>query len=143
MEFMYKLKSKLFKELEEMAEKSNYNIADVEEMHVLTDTIKNICKIMMLEDGGGYSHDGDWEARGSYERGNSSRRKRDSMGRYSRDDGYSRDGYSRESSYARRMYSRDDAKSRMVEQMESMMDQASNDRDREAIKRCVEQLENS
>ena len=107
---------------------------DLEIIHKLTDTIKNLDKIEMLEDGG-YSQAGDWEmeGRGSYNRGSSYRgRKRDSMGRYSRE---GRDG--------RGGYSRHDAKEAMMEQMEILMDQAGSEREREAIRRCMGQLENA
>lgn len=52
---------------------------------------------------------------------------------YSRD--YSRD-YDRGNSYR---YSRDDAKSRMVERLEMMMQDA-DDRERETIQRCIEKI---
>ena len=99
--YMHELKEKLCEELEEIARKPEMSAGDLEAVHKLTDTIKNIDKIEMLEEDSEYSRAGDWEAdmRGSYGRGNSYRgRKRDSMGRYSRD---YRDG---------RMYSRVDAR---------------------------------
>lgn len=129
MEYMHELKEKLCDELDEIARKPDMSAGDLETAHKLTDTIKNIGKIEMLEEGGGYSQAGDWEmeGRGSYNRGSSYRgRKRDSMGRYSR-----------------RMYSRGDAKEHMMEQMEALMDQAGSEREREAIRRCMGQLENA
>lgn len=134
MEYMYELKDKLCKELDEIARKPEMGAGDLEIIHKLTDTIKNLDKIEMLEDGG-YSQAGDWEAdmRGTYGRGSSYRgRKRDSMGRYSRE---GRDG--------RGGYSRHDAKEAMMEQMEMLMDQAGSEREREAIRRCMGQLENA
>lgn len=134
MEYMYELKEKLCRELEEVARKPEMGAGDLELIHKLTDTIKNIDKIDALEDDG-YSRDGDWEmeSRGRYNRGSSyARRKRDSMGRYSRE---WRDG---------RMdgrYSRDDAKEHMIGQMEQLMNGAQNEREREIIKRAMEQLE--
>ena len=125
MDYMYELKEKLNKELEEIARKPEMGAGDLEIAHKLTDTIKNICKIEMMEDGG-YSQAGDWDDRASYDRDSSYRRKRDSMGRYSRD-------------YSRR-YSRGDAKEHMMDQMETMMGSASQ-REREIIQRCMEQLE--
>ena len=58
-------------------------------------------------------------------------------GGYSRDGrgGYSRDGYSRA-----RGYSRSEAKDSMMEQLGAMMEEASNDREREAIRMCMEHL---
>ena len=134
MEYMYELKDKLCKELDEIARKPEMGAGDLEIIHKLTDTIKNLDKIEMLEDGG-YSQAGDWEmeGRGSYNRGSSYRgRKRDSMGRYSREGRGGRGGYSR-----------NDAKEAMMEQMEMLMDQAGSEREREAIRRCMGQLENA
>ena len=134
MEYMHELKEKLCDELEEIARKGELGAGDLEIVHKLTDTIKNIDKIAMLEDDG-YSQTGDWdmEGRGSYNRGSSYRgRKRDSMGRYSREGRGGRGGYSRH-----------DAKEAMMEQMEMLMDQAGSEREREAIRRCMGQLENA
>ena len=134
MEYMHELKDKLCDELDEIARKPEMGAGDLEIIHKLTDTIKNLDKIEMLEDGG-YSQAGDWEAdrRGTYGRGSSYRgRKRDSMGRYSREGRGGRGGYSRH-----------DAKEAMMEQMEMLMDQAGSEREREAIRRCMGQLENA
>ena len=134
MEYMHELKEKLCDELEEIARKGELGAGDLEIIHKLTDTIKNLDKIEMLEDGG-YSQAGDWEAdmRGTYGRGSSYRgRKRVSMGRYSRDGRMMRGGYSRH-----------DAKEAMMEQMEMLMDQAGSEREREAMRRCMGQLENA
>ena len=123
MEYMYELKEKLCDELEKIARKNDMSAGDLEMAHKLTDTIKNIDKIDMLEDDG-YSKAGDWDDR-VYDRGSSYRnQRRDSRGRYSR-----------------RMYSRGDAKEHMMEQMEMLMGQAGSEREREAIRRCMKQLE--
>lgn len=139
MEYMHELKEKLCDELEEIANKGELGAGDLEIVHKLTDTIKNLDKIEMLEDGG-YSQAGDWEIEGrAYNRGNSyARRKRDSMGRYSRDGRMMRGGY-RDG----RMYSRAEAKDDMMDQMEALMEQAGSEKEREAIRRCMNQLENS
>lgn len=139
MEYMHELKEKLCEELEEIANKGELGAGDLEIVHKLTDTIKNLDKIEMLEDGG-YSQAGDWEIEGrAYNRGNSyARRKRDSMGRYSRDGRMMRGDY-RDG----RMYSRADAKDDMMEQMEDLMSKAGSEREREAIRRCMNQLENA
>lgn len=133
MEYMRELKEKLCDELEEIARKPEMGAGDLEIIHKLTDTIKNLDKIEMLEDGG-YSQAGDWEIEGrAYNRGNSyARRKRDSMGRYARDGRMMRGGYSRH-----------DAKEAMMDQMEDLMAQAGSEKEREAIRRCMNQLENS
>ena len=136
MEYMHDLKEKLCDELDEIARKPEMGAGDLEIIHKLTDTIKNICKIDMLEEDGGYSRDGDWEARGSYNRGSSYRgRKRDSMGRYSRD--------GRRDMREDRMYSRDGSRDRMMDHLEDMMQEAGSEKEREAIRRCMSQLENA
>lgn len=134
MEYMHELKEKLCDELDEIARKGELGAGDLEIIHKLTDTIKNLDKIEMLEDDGGYSQAGDWEIEGrAYNRGNSyARRKRDSMGRYSRD-----------GRMMRGVYSRHDAKEAMMDQMEDLMAQAGSEKEREAIRRCMNQLENS
>ena len=136
MEYMYELKEKLCKELDEIARKPEMGAGDLEIIHKLTDTIKNLDKIEMLEDGG-YSQAGDWEIEGrAYNRGNSyARRKRDSMGRYSRDGRMMRGGY-RDG----RMYSRDEAKDEIMEKIEGMMDDA-DPKEKEILRRAMDQLE--
>lgn len=137
MKALYELKEKFEMELEELARKGELGAGDLELAHKLTDTIKNIDKICALEEDGGYSEAGDWEGRGSYNRGSSyaNRGKHFVRGHYSRD-GYSNRGYSRESGY-----SRHDAKEQMMAQLEDMMGSVSNEREREAIRRCMEQLD--
>lgn len=119
MEYMYELKDKLCKELDEIANKGELGAGDLELIHKLTDTIKNIEKIEKLSEGG-YSHDYSRD----YDRDSSYRRKRDSRGRYSRD-------YGRDYSEAR-----DD----MIGRMEDMLRNASG-KDKETIRRYMEQLE--
>ena len=106
-------------------------ISDVEIIKNMLSGIEKTYKIEMFEEDGGYSRAGDWEAdmRGTYARGSSYRgRKRDSMGRYSRD---GRIGG----------YSRHDSKEAMMEQAREMMEDATNEREREAIRRFMTELE--
>ena len=157
---MHKLKEKFMDELYELEEKagktsSRITEIDLNKIHKLTDTIKNIDKIEMLEDGGGYSEESNWMADGrmygtsydndySYARGRRGNVKRDSMGRYSRDmmhhEGdmsYARDGRMG----GRGGYSRDDAKDYMMEQLEELMEQAEKPQEKEALKRCMQAIE--
>lgn len=139
---MYELRDKLCEELDEVARKPEMGAGDLELAHKLTDTIKNIDKITIMEETSEYSQAGDWEARGRFgdqyardgynEGGNSYRRNRDSMGRYSRDDGY-RDG----NSMRGRRYSRGG----MMEHIDMMMDEADTEEQREAIRRFKKQLQ--
>lgn len=136
--YMRELKEKLCEELEEIARKPEMSAGDLEAVHKLTDTIKNIDKIELLEEDGEYSRAGDWEAdmRGTYGRGSSYRgRKRDSMGRYSRE---GRDGRG-----GRGGYSRDGAKDEMMRHLDEMMESASSEKEREIIRRTMSQLENA
>lgn len=137
MEYMHELKEKLCDELDEIARKGELGAGDLEIVHKLTDTIKNLDKIEMLEDGG-YSQAGDWEAdmRGTYGRGSSYRgRKRDSMGRYSRDGRMMRGGY-RDG----RMYSRAEAKEDIMDQIENMMGDA-DEKEKTILRRAMTELE--
>ena len=135
MDYMHELKEKLCDELEEIANKGELGAGDLEIIHKLTDTIKNLDKIGMLEDG--YSQAGDWEIEGrAYNRGSSyARRKRDSMGRYSRDGRMMRGGY-RDG----RMYSRAEAKEDIIDQIEDMMGDA-DEKEKTILRRAMTELE--
>lgn len=157
MEYIEKIKKMLCKELEEFAETGKLKTpSDISMLKDLTGAIKNIDKIEMYEaEKEGYS-----EARGgvrgrsymhgsSYDddmmyserRGRGRNAKRDSMGRYSSDDGMSYDDYSEESSYrGGRGYSRDDAKDHMMNKLGSMMENA-DPNEREILKDCMRKLE--
>ena len=139
MHYMHDLKDLLCAELEDYAEKGKksgkMSMGDLESIHKLTDTVKNILKIDMLEEESGYSEDGHYIGEGriygtsyddemrrgvgySYARGRGRYAKRDSMGRYSRDDG----------------------KEYMMEQLEDMMEDAEKPAEKEALRRCMEAL---
>ena len=149
MEYMYELKDKLCKELDEIARKGDLGAGDLEIIHKLTDTIKNIDKIDMLEDESGYSEDGAYMGEGriygtsydgydrgtSYARGRGRYAKRDSMGRYS-----SRGGGVSYRGGMRGGYSRDEGKHYMMEQLEEMMEEAEKPAEKEALRRCMDAL---
>ena len=128
---------------------------DLETLHKLTDTVKNIDKIEEMEDG--YSEDSRWMGDGhiygaSYEggssyagRGRGRNARRDSMGRYSREGGNSyvrggQQGGNRGGGYSNR-YSSGGAKEYMLGQLEEMMDEVQTERERKAIQRCMDVLE--
>lgn len=137
MENLYKIKEALWKELEksETARSGELKGGELEAIHRLTDTIKNIDKICMLEEEG-YSED-------DYGRGSSyaNRGKHYVRGHYSRDGGMDRGGYSSRRDNRGR-YSRDDGRSEMMEHLEMAMETA-NEQDRDNIKRWMRQLENA
>lgn len=124
------LKEMLEKELGKLS-MENLSVSSLDTIHKLTDTIKNICKIEMLSEGGHserYSRDGSY-ADGSYDGGSSYARHRDRMGRFT----------SRDYSGARR-YSRDEAKDSMIEQIEDLMREATSERERKALMICKNAL---
>lgn len=147
---MHKIIDKLTEELYEYENKAeDLSAGDVEMIYKLASSVKNLHKIKEMEDGG-YSEATDFMGEGrmygtSYARG---RRyaKRDSMGRYSRDDGYS-SAYDRGSSYDGRGgythdgYSRADSKEHMLGKLESMMHEADSEQDRKAIRMCMQKIE--
>lgn len=157
MHYMHDLKDLLCAELEDYAEKGKksgkMSMGDLDSIHKLTDTVKNILKIDMLEGEAGYSEDGAYMGEGriygtsyddgmrrgvgySYARGRGRYAKRDSMGRYSRDDGYMR----RDGRSMRDGYSRDEGKAYMMDQLEYMMEDAEKPAEKEALRRCMDAL---
>lgn len=96
----YQMQEHICKELEKKAQNGIKSTQDLDTTWKLIDAYKNLLKIDMLQEAEEYSHDG-------YSRndGYSERRKRDSMGRYSRGDGYEngssyRHGYNRDGGYS-------------------------------------------
>lgn len=140
MKHLEKLKEALCEELDKFGKSGDITVNSLEKIHKLTDTIKNIDKIMMFEEEGGYSEgymDNGMMQGGSYARG---RRyaKRDSMGRYSRDGGYSEDDdYSERRG---RGYSRDEATDHLMRQLGDMMEDA-DPKQRETLKKWMRELE--
>ena len=138
MEYMKKIKNMLCEELEEYGKKKSLSVSDVEMIHKLTDTVKNIDKIEMLEGDDGYSETYPYYMGGSsYARGRGRYAKRDSMGRYSSNDRMN-DDYS-EARMDRR-YSRNDAKDHMIDKLGEMMTSADEEQ-REILKDCMRKIE--
>ena len=142
MEYIEKIKKMLCKELDEYAMKQKLTGGDLDMIWKLTDTVKNLDKIEMLEDGNSY--DGYSEMReypymdgSSYARGRGRYAKRDSMGRYSSEGGSSYDDYSERMD---RRYSRDDAKDHMINKLGEMMTSADEEQ-REILKDAMRKIE--
>lgn len=144
---MHKLKENLKQELYEFGEKAERNpkakmsLQELQRANLASDTVKNLCEIEILEEGGGYSEESNWMADGrmygtSYDDGSSYARdgrgrgrnaKRDSMGRYSSEGG----SYDGGMSYARGGqggmrggrggYSRDGGKEEVMELLDEAM----------------------
>ena len=109
------LKDKLCEELDEITHeivhKSGLNEKELETVHNLIDSMY---KIHMLDEDDGYSGDGEWTASGNY-----GSRRRDSMGRSSRDG----------------------SKEHMLSKLEDMMHNADSDRMKSAIRKCINEIE--
>lgn len=140
-ENLYRLKKNLMKELEEIAE-SGVSSSTLPKIDMLAHSLKNLCKVVeSVEDeesggssygegmsrrrGGSYdggssrrtgrSYDGGSYEDGSYDDGGSYRRKRDSMGRYSR--------------------------AGMVDHLRDLMEDAPDERTREKLRQMIGELD--
>lgn len=147
MKAMHELKDMLCREIDKIAKKGELSAGSLETVHKLTDTVKNIDKIMMLES----------EEDGYSERG----RKRDNMGRYSRDGGmmggwdvrgsyggghsYDEGGssYAMGGNYRRSGgYSRADGKDKMLHELGEMMEDADHEQ-RKILERAMHEIRNA
>ena len=150
MEYLHDLKEMLCEELEKYASKGELSAGSLDVVHKLTDTVKNIDKILMLEE---YEEDDESREGGSYAGRRGTHYVR---AHYSRDGGDSYrgsyndggGGYNRGSrergSYRRDRsgrYSHDDGKSRMMGMVDELMGMASDEKQRETIRHMKEQLE--
>ena len=125
MEKMERIRSMLCRELDDIADKGELSAGDLQSIHMLTDTIKNIDKIEMLEDGEysngyamAYSRDGGWNASGTYSRGD-------------------RDRYSGARHYVRGHYSRDDGTDMMMRRIDEMMGEGNlSNTEKDALRRA-------
>lgn len=157
MKHLEKLKEALCEELDKFGKSGDITANSLEKIHKLTDTIKNIDKITMLEEedgysearvgrGGSYMHGSSYDDDVMYSerRGRGRNAKRDSMGRYSSDGGSYGGGSSyrggQGSSSYEGGYSRHDAKDWMMSQLGEMMEGA-DPKEREALKKCMRELE--
>ena len=150
MKHLEKLKEALCEELDKFGKSGDITVNSLDKIHRLTDTIKNIDKIMMLEESEGYSeergrtHMGgssyDDDIMYSERRGRGRNAKRDSMGRYSSEGG----SYEGGSSYERGGqggYSRNEATDWMMRELGSMMSETDDPKQRETLKKCMRELE--
>lgn len=117
---------------------------EIDSVYKLVDIVKDVHCIWAYEEDeeGGYSEEGR-SYRGGYgyddgmsmARGRGQNARRDSMGRYSRNDGY---GYR----CGRSMnYSRADAKQEYMDELREMMMNAPDDQTRQSIQRMIQQME--
>lgn len=117
---------------------------EIDSVYKLMDIVKDAHCIWKYEEEeeDGYSEEGrsyrvgyDYDDGMSMARGRGRNAKRDSMGRYSRDDGYGYRG-------GRSMnYSRADAKQEYMDELREMMMNAPDDQTRQSIQRMIQQME--
>lgn len=125
--YLHEVREMLCEELEKISEEGKLSAGTLDLVDKLTHSIKSIDTIIAMDSYGEYSEEGS-----SY-----ARRKRDSMGRYSRE---GRGGYSYRD--GRRMYSREDSKEHMLMELHELMGDASGEA-KEAIKKAIKQIENA
>lgn len=124
MESYYELKEMLCKELEDLVQKGELSAGSLDAVDKITHSIKSLMTIMMMdEEQGQSSNDGSYGSYGSYARG----------GR-----GGNRGGRGGNSG---RRYSREEGRSYMSREVERLMDESSNDRERDVLQRAYSQLQ--
>lgn len=139
-EMLKKLCEMLNEELKKIVEHGDINAGNLPIIDQLTHSMKSVKAVMAMAEGeysnrGGYS---EYSREGGYSR------RRDSMGRYSReggsydegsyDDGY--DGRSYRGGYSRN----EEGRGRMLSQMENLMMGATSEQEREALRQAVDAL---
>lgn len=120
---LYELKDKLIDELEAYADNGKYSKEDVEAIKYMASAVDHLCNIIEEADEK-YSGDMMMDGVRSYARGGNRRsyaRRRDAMGRYSRD------GYSM-------------AKDDLAEELRDLMQDAPDQQTKHEIKRIVDRL---
>jgi hypothetical protein len=130
MKYLHDLKDMLCEELEEYAGKGELSAGSLDVIHKMTDVVKNIDKILMLEE-----YDYEVESHGNHDGANYHGGK---GGRYTVHGEYGGTSYKRDR-YGR--YSRDDGKGRMMVMVDELMGMASDENQRTAIRRMKEELE--
>lgn len=134
------LKGMLCDELEQIVSRGSITAGDLEAVHKLTDTIKNVYKIEMYSEGENSSYDGysnyNGGSRGSYGGYNGSRGR--SYGNYSNDGGNGGTSM-RGRHYVRGHYSYADGSSMLEEKInEMMMDSRLSMEDKNTLKRAMD-----
>lgn len=136
------LKEMLHDELKEIVQKGELSAGSLETIDKLLNSIKNACKIIMYDEyseDDGYSNANGSMGGGNYSnnysnaRGRGSNARRDSMGRYSRNEYSMRGGYSRDG-----RYSYDEGK---MDILNDMMNEAKTEDERRVIQKVMRRME--
>ena len=130
MQKMEELREMLCEELDKITKKGELSTGSLDVIDKLTHSIKSIDTIMAMEDAG-YSNESGY----SYARGRGGNARRDSMGRYSRDDRmYGNNSYNRN-------YSRRDAKEELATELRELKMDAKDPETSKMIDHWIKQLE--
>ena len=124
------LRDMLEREVTEIEKKGNLDAQSLDHLYKLMATLKNTDKCIDREEGSSYGRN--YDIRGSY--GNM-----DMMPSYERDryGRYSRDNF-RDSSYRMRSY--DDSRQKMMDKLNMLMNEATNENERQAIMDCMNRM---
>lgn len=136
---MYKLKDMLCDELEKLTKKGELSAGSLDAVDKLTHSIKSIDTIIAMDE---YSEDDGMSYEGSYARGgrggnrgnrgnsNASGQRRDTMGRYSRDNSY-------RGSYG---YSREEGMDNLKMELQGLLEEAESEEERKMIRKWIKQV---
>ena len=136
---MYKLKEMLCDELEKITKKGELSAGSLDAVDKLTHSIKSIDTIIAMDE---YSEDDGMMYDGSYarenrggNRGNSYARgrRRDSMGRYSRNNSY-------RGSYDNGGYSREEEMDNLKMELQGLLEGAETEEERKMIRKWIKQV---
>lgn len=136
---MYKLKEMLCDELEKITKKGELSAGSLDAVDKLTHSIKSIDTIIAMDE---YSEDDGMMYDGSYARGNrggnrgnsyARGRRRDSMGRYSRNNSY-------RGSYDNNGYSREEEMDNLKMELQELLEGAETEEERKMIRKWIKQV---
>lgn len=122
------LRDMLEQEVTEIERKGNLDAQSLDHLYKLMATLKNTDKCIEREEGASYGRN--YDIRGSY--GDMSM-----MPSYERSGRYSRDNF-RDSSYRMRSY--DDSRQKMMDKLNMLMNEATNENERQAIMDCMNRM---
>ena len=137
---MYKLKDMLCEELEKITKKGELSAGSLDAVDKLTHSIKSIDTIIAMDEyseDDGMSYDGSYARggnRGGGNRGNSNTRsqRRDSMGRYVRNNSY-------RGSYGGG-YSREEEMDNLKMELQGLLEEAESEEERKMIRKWIKQV---
>lgn len=149
------LRDILEREVQEIQREGNLDAQKLDNLYKLMSALKHTNECIEEESMEGASYESRGRSRGSYERGRSrAGRSNDYMMPYSMDDmsyGRSEGGYESRDNFRNRSnrgqsyggsyeYSRDNSKRKMVQKLETLMDDTMSEYDRNAIMDCIDKI---